>query len=150
MKLIFTKWEAGHHGRTPEPVEANDIDHAFRIFSVVACALCQREKIRAKVENSQGETVARFMADDDEWPSTDYPEPGDLICSECASFWSLCDCGDGGFVPMTEEDLEEDRDPEMIVAMNDYLSSGAARQPWIDRESFEEMTRFAIPAEKEK
>ncbi len=144
MKLEFTHFDAGHHGHKPEPIEANDVDHAFRIFSAVACALCQTEKIRAKVEDAHGGVVARFLANDDEWPSTDYPEVGDMVCSECASFWSLCDCDDGGFVPATEEHVDrENRDPEMIEAMNAYLASGEAKQPWIDREAFETLQGFA-------
>jgi hypothetical protein len=130
MKLEFTEWSTGHHGHVPEPVEANDIDHAFKIFSAVACALCQGEKVRAKVENGQGEVVARFEAVDDESPSTDYPEPGDLVCSECGAFWFLMDCGceGAGFVPM-EADAVEDLDEEMIDRMNAYLESGKAKMP---------------------
>lgn len=152
MKLIFTKFDAGHHGHKPEPIEpieANDVDHAFRIFSAVACALTTGEKIAAKVEGGQGDIIARYVATDDESASVDYPEVGDMVCSECGAFWSLCDCEDGGFIPM-EPDALEDRGPEKIEGMNAYLASGEAKMPWIDRESFEEMTRFAIPAGKDK
>lgn len=126
MKIIFTEWKLGHHGHHPDPVDANDVDHAFRIFSAVACALTTGEKIRAKVENAQGDVLARFMADDDESPSTDYPKVGDSACTECFAFWSLCDCEEGGFVPMEPEGLEH-RTPEMLEAMNAYLASGDAK-----------------------
>jgi hypothetical protein len=135
MKLVFTEWTAGHHGHVPEPVEAHDIDHAFRIFEAVACALNQGQKIRAKVEDYHGAVVARFMAGDDESPGIDYPEVGDSACTECFAFWSLCDCEDGGFVPMEPEGLKL-RFPEMLASMNDYLASGGAKIPDMEREAF--------------
>ncbi len=147
MKLEFTEWNAGHHGRKPDALEANDVDHAFKIFSAVACALNQGHSIRAKVEDGQGDVMARFVATDDEDAGADFPEVGDMVCSECGAFWSLCDCSEGGFVPMAAEALE-DRDEGDIVDMNAYLQSGEARQPWIDREAFEEMTKFTTPSER--
>jgi hypothetical protein len=149
MKLIFTEWTAGHHGHKPDPVEANDVDHAFTIFSAVACALDQGQEIRAKVEDGRGDVVARFEAVDDESPSVDYPERGDIVCNECGAFWRLCDCVDGGGFPDVVARFDpKDRDPEMIEAMNAYLASGEAKQPWIDREAFKEMTKFTTPAER--
>jgi len=117
MKLIFTKFDAGHHGHVPAPVEVSDVDRAFPVFRAVSCALHQTESIEAAVVDRRGVIMARFVATDDENAGVGYPEPGDMVCSECGAFWALCGCEDGGFVPM-EPGAVETRDPEMILKMN--------------------------------
>lgn len=139
MKIIFTEWKLGHHGHHPDPVDANDVDHAFRIFSAVACALNQGQEIRAKVQDGQGAVVARFMATDDDeaGAGADYPEVGDMVCSECGAFWALCPCVDGGFAPMAADALDDVHEG-IIVDMNAYLQSGDAKLPNTLTEVFEE------------
>ena len=64
MLIQFKKWEAGHHGTTPDPIPVDDLAQAELILKAISHAMSQPDSCVAIIKGDSGMVRKYYVADD--------------------------------------------------------------------------------------